>query len=324
MVEFVNLKDQINTMRFLPLEEYALRILTCGVDGICPALLSFGEAPLLVCGSDALPCGGSLCYFHSNTQNKCVGKPNSLHKVDAGRKETWVFDLYSYQCKAALHTARQLLFQMRQTYPKTFKSACRAWIAKRYVIDYDGLRNQLKQNLEYLNFDTSTIEKVINLGKQLIGVSYGGWLGGELSPDAPMWCADAPIDVSIIKQTSCSCVGLTNLMLRSLGVSLPRSASGSIGGTLAYGEYFRPMATLFDDQLKYPIGTLIGRHYRDLNDQGHVAVVIDNNRVLQSFALHAGGVTPGVNMNYSVPQSHNGNYYEYAVLPQHWLVRRHH
>jgi hypothetical protein len=71
--------------------------------------------------------------------------------------------------------------------------------------------------------------------------------------------------------------------------------------------------------MTYPAGTLIGRYYRNTYDQGHVAVVLANGRVLQSFANARGGRWPGVNSTYTVAQSHDGGYYEYAVRPKDWL-----
>jgi hypothetical protein len=47
--------------------------------------------------------------------------------------------------------------------------------------------------------------------------------------------------------------------------------------------------------------------------------VLANGRVLQSFAWVRGGSSPGVNTTYTVAQSHDGGFYEYAVMPEDWL-----
>ena len=81
------------------------------------------------------------------------------------------------------------------------------------------------------------------------------------------------------------------------------------------------------------MGTLLIRNYRDINDQGHVAVILENkgkkSLVLQS---HVEGeflksILPGVNAMYTLEESHNifkdhngnGCYYEKIVLPENWL-----
>lgn len=156
------------------------------------------------------------------------------------------------------------------------------------------------------------MSKAIDYGKSLIGIPYGKWNGGNLSPGEPMWAENKPPPPSI---SSVSCAGLCNLILRYLGISLPYSQDGGLGGTLAYYQYYhsKNMVTPFDPEEEYPVGTLIGRKYRNIEDQGHVAIILQDNMVLQSFL---GG---GVNANYTLEESHAGWYYEYTVAPEHWL-----
>ena len=54
-------------------------------------------------------------------------------------------------------------------------------------------------------------------------------------------------------------------------------------------------------------------------DQGHVAVILGNGNVLQSYAP-VGSTRPGVTASVRLVDSHAGYFYERAVLPQHWLV----
>lgn len=54
-------------------------------------------------------------------------------------------------------------------------------------------------------------------------------------------------------------------------------------------------------------------------DQGHVAVVLANGHVLQSYADAFGGAYPGVNDDWTVAESDAGYFYEYYVLPEDWL-----
>lgn len=135
-----------------------------------------------------------------------------------------------------------------------------------------------------------------------------------------MWtAAGAAPSASSVRAQSTNCAGLTNLMLRSIGKAVPSDPWAGRCGTGAYGRYYAKVAQRFNVNANYPAGTLIGRYFRNTFDQGHVAVVLENGRVLQSFANCRGCAAPGVNTTYTVAQSHDGRFYEYAVLPQDWL-----
>jgi hypothetical protein len=156
------------------------------------------------------------------------------------------------------------------------------------------------------------VQKSINYGKSLIGKPYEWWTGGDLSKKDPMWSDNGPVpNNSEVK--SLTCAGLMNLILRNLNMQLPYSVEGGVGGTMAYYDYYKDKTETFDINKCYPKGTLIGRKYRDLDDQGHVAIIVENGYVLQSIPEE------GVNMSYTVYESHAGYYYEYAVLPEHWI-----
>jgi cell wall-associated NlpC family hydrolase len=154
----------------------------------------------------------------------------------------------------------------------------------------------------------SNIRHAIAHGKALIGTPYGKWTGGSFSPIEPMWVENKP-PPNIVRNVSC--VGLVNLMLRSINIPLPHSSKGGTGGTMAYSDYYHSVSEKFDRKMKYPEGTLIGRRYRYHDDQGHVAVVLSNGYVLQSIPKF------GVNTYYTVEESHDN---DYAVLPQNWLL----
>lgn len=151
--------------------------------------------------------------------------------------------------------------------------------------------------------------------QQLIGLPYGKWQGGVIRDGSPMWASNDKLPI-LSSINNVSCAGLLNLIFRYLNIRLPYSKEGGIGGTLAYGQYYSKVSIPFsiDDARNYPNGTLIGRYYRDIVDQGHVAIII-NGYVLQSFD------PDGVNMSYTIEESHAGYYYEYAVLTQYWNVK---
>ena len=182
----------------------------------------------------------------------------------------------------------------------------------------------------------TNISKALDFGISLIGTPYGYWEGGECQKGAPMFAQNGVVpDKNDI--VSLNCAGLCNVMLRSIGKDLPISVKdNTVGGTEAYYDYYDTYEKLTDFSMNetYPIGTLLIRKFRDINDQGHVAVIIENkgktSKVLQS---HVDGefhksVLPGVNSIYTLEESHNaftdekgnGCCYEKVVLPENWLL----
>lgn len=175
--------------------------------------------------------------------------------------------------------------------------------------------------------ETNTI-KALEYGISLIGTPYEYWKGGETQKGAPMFAQNGllPSREDIV---SANCAGLCNLMLRSIGKEVPASGN-TMGGTKAYFEYYKDKSYEFCIDNTYPMGTLLMRDYRDINDQGHVAVVLETkgkkSLVLQSN-VEGESTSPGVNAIYTLEESHksfhdaqgNGCYYERIVLPEDWL-----
>eukprot|EP00658_Telonema_sp_P-2_P041094 TRINITY_DN29391_c0_g1_i1.p1 TRINITY_DN29391_c0_g1~~TRINITY_DN29391_c0_g1_i1.p1 ORF type:complete len:224 (-),score=41.44 TRINITY_DN29391_c0_g1_i1:127-798(-) len=167
------------------------------------------------------------------------------------------------------------------------------------------------------------VERAIEYALLLIGTPYAWWTGGAIPIAAPMWAEDAPApDPTSV--ASVNCAGLTNLMLRSVEQPLPWAEHTGRGGTAAYGEVYARSGVAFALGERYPRGTLLLRRYRNVQDQGHVAVVLDDAgasaNVLQSFSYGHPSESPGVSASYTVEESHAGGFYELAVLPEHWLT----
>ena len=160
----------------------------------------------------------------------------------------------------------------------------------------------------------------LTYGEAVIGTPYGWWLEGSIPQGAPTWASNvAPPAPDEVLAETVNCAGLTNLMMRAADVDLPHHPDAIAGGTYSYERYYELVAQPFDPAADYPTGTLIGRRFRDAADQGHLALVLPDDFVLQSFAWEAGGSAPGANATYTVEESHDGGYYEYAVLPRDWL-----
>jgi len=108
---------------------------------------------------------------------------------------------------------------------------------------------------------------------------------------------------------------------------------GLEGGTYFWYHYFSKKSFLkkFDYTMDYPIGTLFLRKYRNVEDQGHVAVLYskynkDPSKILYGNIIHAyadddGGQVGITNLGFShfIDPDLKEGYYEFAVLPQHWL-----
>jgi hypothetical protein len=161
------------------------------------------------------------------------------------------------------------------------------------------------------------MDKAIAYGLSLVDTSYGLWDYKPLSATniAPFWIANLPPPDKAAVKSVC-CAGLLNLMLRAASVPIPY-CDYSIGGTHAYYEYFKDVAKKFDPNISYPVGTILGRKYHDHIDQGHVAMVYnEDQKILQSTP---GGVTDIYTVASSNDYFPDQDYYHYYVLPSDWL-----
>lgn len=180
---------------------------------------------------------------------------------------------------------------------------------------------------------TSNIIKSLEYGVKLIGTPYDYWRGGENQKEAPMFAENGP-PPNKLDIVSANCAGLCNLVLRSIGKKLPYSENTkTIGGTESYFDFYKNKSYEFNINNTYPMGTLLMRDYRDLNDQGHVAILLEgkgrDSLVLQSHVEgeYFESTNPGVNAMYTLEESNKffknadgtGCYYERVVLPEDWL-----
>jgi len=184
-------------------------------------------------------------------------------------------------------------------------------------------RNMTQLSNRTLQRVTSSLAYV----NQLVGRPYGAWNSGSLPASAPMWASnkEAPM-IDHVKNGSLSCVGIPNLMLRKIGGKIPclkMMASGCghcCGGTGAYYQVFgRERKHRFDINKNYPKGTLVGSPYRNVNDQGHTAVLLGSGK--NSMLLHSDRAS-GVTSNMTLEEAYNTLSwcrFTYAVVPQEWL-----
>jgi hypothetical protein len=155
------------------------------------------------------------------------------------------------------------------------------------------------------------MEKAINFGLRLLGVKYCWWYKGHLCDDAPAWAGILSPDVDLIREKGLFCAGLVNVMLREIGLQVPENPPFN-GGTYAYGINY----TLIPFSLcEIRRGDAVFRLYQDTIDQGHIGIALGgaNDPLLQCFAFDTESSVPGVNISYTVKESHCGYYYQYII-----------
>src|ERR1700722_1070727 len=87
--------------------------------------------------------------------------------------------------------------------------------------------------------DINKMEAAITYGMSLIGAPYAWWFSGQLGEGAPAWASDEVVPPSeLVHQRGVFCAGVTNLMLRSIGLPVPKNSPYN-GGTQAYGLCYR-------------------------------------------------------------------------------------
>jgi len=172
---------------------------------------------------------------------------------------------------------------------------------------------------------------------------YGWWTGGAIPLGAPAYAAQGPPPpLATVRAGGIFCAGLPNLMLRYVGGAVPCLALRTpdpqcgqcCGGTGAWGRNFSAsVVQRFDlDGGNYSRGTLVGRRYAGVHDQGHVAVLLGDGAdapLLQSYsdcATEAQGctlVTPGVTVNWTLREAVQQQFFahfQYAIAPEDWLL----
>lgn len=172
---------------------------------------------------------------------------------------------------------------------------------------------------------TMSIDDLRDYVDGLIGTPYTWWRGGTtLADGAPFWASSAPAPAAgDVRAAGCNCAGFINLLCRLRGAPIAGLTEGwyFAGGTGAWAEALEPHLQPFDAGASYPAGTLLLRKYRDVEDQGHVAVLWSSGSVLKQRLAHS-YIADGVAINETVEMSHNwaaGGYYEYVCAPEHWL-----
>ena len=179
------------------------------------------------------------------------------------------------------------------------------------------LEQNIEEAREYLN--------------KIIGTRYTWWKSGPVPDRGPAWAkSGAPPSPAEIREEGCFCAGVPTLARRAVGLPVPTLGNQLYdGGICAYFGSASNAAPIFPRRGYFDVHdrtrrfdleearrpwTLIGRKFRDAYDQGHVAIVLPNGKVLQSYPA------AGVNDEVTLERSHSGDYYEVMVFAEDWLL----
>ena len=149
----------------------------------------------------------------------------------------------------------------------------------------------------------------MNYIKSLVGTHYV-W-GKEIDKKSPFWYEDnPPPPINIIKRDGLNCAGLINLYLRAISIT-------PLGGTVTYWNKFKKDTRPFNPLVYYKEGVIIGRRYRDENDQGHLALSIGNGNLMEAVP-EVGVVICSIEISNRLAKNYfklDKDYYEWVYFP---------
>jgi GH25 family lysozyme M1 (1,4-beta-N-acetylmuramidase) len=169
-------------------------------------------------------------------------------------------------------------------------------------------------------------------------MKYWVWSSGPVPDGEGAYAVDNPLPpVDQLKGRRIFCAGVPNLFRRAAGKRIPTRGNRNFDGGIAayfYTSAFGGLGPGFFSGVDVPFnlatakkwaretgsGVLIGRCYRGntLAGQGHVAILLPDGKVLQSFQFGADG-EPGLNTDHTIEESHAGGYYEIMAHPKAWI-----
>ena len=168
----------------------------------------------------------------------------------------------------------------------------------------------------------SNIKKGLQYAEKLVGIKYKVSIKSPSKDSAPFWNRNGPSPSMIdIKNGGLSCVGVTNLIRRYLGLKIPTGKWKDFfpGNTSAYFYYFTKKQKI-NYSKTYPKGTLLLEKWNPKN-MGHVAIVWTENKkgLLHSKILHSRhdgpkSVVIEILDNYVLKKR-----FTHVCLPENWL-----
>ena len=176
------------------------------------------------------------------------------------------------------------------------------------------------------------IDSIIKYLKKYEGMKYTKYDCDMLVIDEnePFWVSNSKLpDYSYIYEKGSTCVGLINIVRRHLNLKIPGLDENYQypGGTASWFRYLKEKNRLIEINAlqSYPKGTLLVQDF-NINDQGHVAVVIErNDTLLKSTIIH--NINDLCNEKYNkvviekLNEYPNYKRFTHVCLPENWLIK---
>lgn len=150
-----------------------------------------------------------------------------------------------------------------------------------------------------------------------------------MNENEPFWVSNKELpDFKYIYEKGSTCVGLINIVRRHLKLKIPGLEENYEypGGTGSWFKYLNTKNRLLKINFlsNYPKGTLLIQDF-NLIDQGHVAVVTENNsKLLESIIIHNINDISDEKYNKVILEkvSNYPNYkrFTHVCLPENWLL----
>ncbi len=124
----------------------------------------------------------------------------------------------------------------------------------------------------------------------LLGIPYRWW-NPEVSccdTSGPFWAGyTEEVPLEIIQKGHTNCAGFLNLLCLKFGLPIPGAKEHHFyaGGTGLWWQFFEESSRMapYQEERLYPKGTILLRKYRDEGDQGHIAIIYDEKRIIHSW-----------------------------------------
>ena len=205
---------------------------------------------------------------------------------------------------------------------------------------YDQLLGMMVNN--YRSHNELTFEQKINnllagfiyYMKECLGSPYRQWVdkSNNLFSYAELKSDTFP-SINFIKEVGVTCASIPNLLFHWCKLEIPGKHLECAGGTYHWFKYLDSNKKLekFDNNKKYPLGTLIVRKYKSKDDLGHIALLVTNiNDVPMILHVYpkldndSGGSLCIEELNISnswiLDKDDKPDYYTHISLPGIWLT----
>ncbi len=124
----------------------------------------------------------------------------------------------------------------------------------------------------------------------LLGIPYRWWNPEVSCCDVvgPFWASEGgEVPIEQIRLGHLNCAGLLNVLCRKLQIEIPgaKERHWFAGGTGLWWDFFEESGwhESYDETKSYPKGSILLRKFRTIEDQGHIAIVWENGKVLHCW-----------------------------------------